>query len=145
MSYISIIDNINNKSETDTGINNNNDKLMDNVDSENKEIVKIFLKEYREYSKKTDKLLDNLSIEKTIIPNIYNIYNIEPQSPGIITICSFFLSIGFITYTVRKNNIPEKVLINSSSSDSISSVENIEDINDNSSENKQTGFFSYFS
>jgi len=141
MSYISIIDNINNKSETVNSIKMN-DILMDNIDimdSESRGIAEKFLKEYREYSKKTDKLLNNFSIENPII------HNIEPPTPGIITICSFFLSIGFITYTVRKNNIPRKVLISSSSSDSISSAENIEVIHNNSSENKQTSFFSYFS
>ncbi len=148
MSYISIIDNINNKSETVNSIKTNDILMdnMDNMDSESRGIAEKFLKEYREYSKKTDKLLNNFSIEN---PIIHNIYNIEPSTPGVITICSFFLSIGFITYTVRKNNIPDnipkKVLISSSSSDSISSAENIEVINNNSSENKQTSFFSYFS
>ena len=145
MSYISIIDNINNKSETVNSIKTNDILMdnMDNMDSESRGIAEKFLKEYREYSKKTDKLLNNFSIENPII------HNIEPPTPGIITICSFFLSIGFITYTVRKNNIPDnipkKVLISSSSSDSISSAENIEVIHNNSSENKQTSFFSYFS
>ena len=145
MSYISIIDNINNKSETVNSIKTNDILMdnMDNMDSESRGIAEKFLKEYREYSKKTDKLLNNFSIENPII------HNIDPPTPGIITICSFFLSIGFITYTVRKNNIPDnipkKVLISSSSSDSISSAENIEVINNNSSENKQTSFFSYFS